>query len=160
MAQRQSRSAKHWQHLSRLLRYGHLFAIFQDRSLLTILVSMRSALERTYLTYLRLGLVLISLSGSILCQLRFPGPSGPPIHLSTSEAFPLGIAYGIASVTVLFAGLCWYQRGCHGLRIGKAFVNGDLGCVRRLPSSGVLFNSESQLRSTRLGETAVCPQAS
>jgi len=83
------------------------------------------ALERTFLSYIRLGLVLISLSGSILCDLRFPRP-GSPSHLPSPEALTLGILYGIGSLSTIALGLMWYENGVRGLHKQKAFIDGDL----------------------------------
>lgn len=122
------------QRLLRLVgsRPSHLSEVFEP----SLYLLSPTALERTFLVYVRLGLVLIIISGSILCQLRFPGSSGSVSHLPTSQALPLGILYGLASLATLALGCLWYEHciGESGLRGGKAFIDGDLSYEPAVPS--------------------------
>lgn len=87
------------------------------------------AAERTFLSHIRLGLVLFSLTTALLCQSRFPSPDDPAepdeIDLDGSVAVPLGTAFAAATFMTLIAGWTWYESMYCSMRIGKAFIEGD-----------------------------------
>ncbi|KIM21732.1 hypothetical protein M408DRAFT_47848, partial [Serendipita vermifera MAFF 305830] len=80
------------------------------------------AIERTYLSHIRLGLLLSLLSAAILLNARLPDPtteSNPSIHPYT---ITLGSLYFVASILGLGAALFNYEKLWKGLKDGAAFV--------------------------------------
>lgn len=61
------------------------------------------AVERNYLAYLRLGLLLSLLSSSILLNTRLSGRGGR--HEFTKAQIPLGSLYFVASFCAILAGM-------------------------------------------------------
>lgn len=80
------------------------------------------AIERTYLSHIRLGLLLSLLSAAILLNARLPDPITESSEGSHPYTVTLGSLYFIASILGLTAGLFNYERLWKGLKDGAAFV--------------------------------------
>lgn len=94
------------------------------------LTALELALERTFLSHVRFGLVLFALTTSFLCRVRFPQPGkGVPlpdrIALLGDITTPFGVAYAGATMMVLFAGSVYYERSYRVFRLGRGFVGGE-----------------------------------
>lgn len=93
-------------------------------------VSMRSGIERTYLSHLRLGLLLSLLSSATLLQARLSDPEpGEKKSAVDIAAKPLGIVYFVASILAVAVGWWAYEDSLRGLLLQKAFV-GELKCAK------------------------------
>lgn len=83
------------------------------------------AIERTYLSHLRLGVVLALLSASILLNARLPDPNGdkdPTRSGSQLQGLGFGSLYFVAALAALFGGLINYDKLWSGMKSGRAFV--------------------------------------
>jgi len=82
-------------------------------------------IERTLLSYARLGLILFVLSASLLLQARIPDPEDEnPAEPDDLETFPLGVVYFAASILALGAGWIGYESDLKGLLEERGFVGG------------------------------------
>jgi Domain of unknown function (DUF202) len=84
-----------------------------------------AAIERTYLSHLRLGLVLALLSASILLNARLPAPNDeedPTSSRSQLQGLKFGSLYFAAAIAGFFGGLLNYDKLWSGMKSGKAFV--------------------------------------
>ena len=84
------------------------------------------AIERTSLSFSRLGLVLFVLSSSLLLKARIPNPDDDKDHGHTTgpASLPLGIIYSLTSMLVILGGWMGYESDLKGLRNELAFVGG------------------------------------
>jgi len=83
------------------------------------------AIERTYLSHIRLGLVLALLSTSILLNARLPGPNGDNDSIGGGnqlQGLRFGSLYFVAALATLFGGLINYDKLWSGMQTGRAFV--------------------------------------
>ncbi|CCA66953.1 hypothetical protein PIIN_00791 [Serendipita indica DSM 11827] len=80
------------------------------------------AIERTYLSQIRFGLLLGLLSSALLLNARLPDPSGSHEHKVPTYALPLASLYFAASLVCLAAAIQNYNRLWKGLKNGAAFV--------------------------------------
>lgn len=86
-------------------------------------------MERTYLSHVRLALVLLALSASLMFHSQLPRTGGriPPQDRITDVAgIPLASLYVASALVTLAAGFAWYEHGAKGLKTRKAFIEGDL----------------------------------
>ncbi|CAE6435821.1 unnamed protein product [Rhizoctonia solani] len=81
-------------------------------------------IERTLLSFSRLGLVLFVLSASLLLKARLPGPENDDTETGGAAALPLGTIYILASVLAIISGWMGYESDLKGLREERAFVGG------------------------------------
>ncbi|CEL52417.1 hypothetical protein RSOLAG1IB_00958 [Rhizoctonia solani AG-1 IB] len=79
-------------------------------------------IERTLLSFTRLGLVLFVLSASLLLKARLPGPEDD--ETGGDAALPLGTIYVAASLLAIISGWMGYESDLKGLREERAFVGG------------------------------------
>jgi hypothetical protein len=87
--------------------------------------STLAAIERTYLSHLRLGLVLALLSTSILLNARLPAPNDdedPTSSRSRLQGLKFGSLYFVAALAAFFGGLFNYDKLWSGMISGRAFV--------------------------------------
>jgi len=85
--------------------------------------TIQIAIERTYLSHIRLGLLLSLLSAAILLNARLPDPTKAASNQGLpTYTVPLGTLFFIASILGLAAGLFNYERLWKGLKNGAAFV--------------------------------------
>ncbi|KIO32445.1 hypothetical protein M407DRAFT_241366 [Tulasnella calospora MUT 4182] len=89
------------------------------------------AFERTFLSHVRLGFILLVLSGSFLLKSRFPNhgssSTSPEVDMHLREAgLPLGSLYGTSALFVLTLGAYWYEHSFRRMRKGVGFVEGRL----------------------------------
>jgi len=88
------------------------------------------AIERTLLTYLRLGLLLSLLSSSLLLHARIPNPEGEAeLDNDKRVAIPLGSIYFVAAIAALLVGWWKYEESWRGLRDGKGFIEGSQSAI-------------------------------
>ncbi|KAG8970827.1 hypothetical protein FRC03_000044 [Tulasnella sp. 419] len=83
------------------------------------------AMERTYLSHIRFGLVLLLLSSSLLLRARLPPPqSESEEHKEVGNllSVALGSVYFVASMLVITMGWIWYEHGLRGLRRDLGFI--------------------------------------
>jgi len=83
------------------------------------------AIERTYLSHLRLGVVLALLSASILLNTRLPDPDGDRDSTGSSSqlhGLTFGSLYFVAALAALFGGVINYDKLWGGMKSGRAFV--------------------------------------
>ncbi|KAG8798408.1 hypothetical protein FRB91_008115 [Serendipita sp. 411] len=81
------------------------------------------AIERTYLSHMRLGVLLSLLSASLLLNARLPDPKGHSAQATVpGYSIPLASLYFVASLCGLAAGIHNYERLWKGLKDGAAFV--------------------------------------
>ncbi|KAG9122630.1 hypothetical protein FRC07_000908 [Ceratobasidium sp. 392] len=90
------------------------------------LVIIAATIERTLLSYARLGLILFVLSASLLLKARIPDPDDENDQgdAEGSGTFPLGIIYSVASIIVVIAGWANYESDLKGLLEERGFVGG------------------------------------
>ncbi|KAH7340260.1 hypothetical protein B0J17DRAFT_650537 [Rhizoctonia solani] len=81
-------------------------------------------IERTLLSFSRLGLVLFVLSASLLLKARLPGPEDEDTEAGGPAALPLGTIYIMASILAIISGWMGYESDLKGLRDERAFVGG------------------------------------
>ena len=108
------------------------------------------AIERTYLSHLRLGVVLALLSASILLNARLPNPDGdrdPTGGGSQLQGLGFGSLYFVAALAALFGGLFNYDKLWSGMKSGRAFVQSPKS-VSPLQNSSALVLTESILFTT------------
>ena len=104
-----------------MVREHRWFIIEEVKQLNSSLV----AIERTYLSHLRLGVVLALLSASILLNARLPDPNSDrdPTHSGSQlQGLGFGSLYFVAALAALFGGLLNYDKLWSGMKSGKAFV--------------------------------------
>ena len=90
-----------------------------------VFTSSLVAIERTYLSHLRLGVVLALLSASILLNARLPDPNGdrdPSNSPSQLHGLGFGSVYFVAALAALFGGLINYDKLWSDMKNGRAFV--------------------------------------
>lgn len=83
------------------------------------------AIERTYLSHLRLAVVLALLSASILLNTRLPDPDADgdsTVSDSQLHGLTFGSLFFVASLAALFGGMINYDKLWSGMKSGKAFV--------------------------------------
>jgi len=83
------------------------------------------AIERTYLSHLRLGVVLTLLSASILLNARLPAPNAdgdPTSDHDQLQGLRFGSLYFAAALAAFFGGLLNYDKLWSGMKNGRAFV--------------------------------------
>ena len=85
-----------------------------------------AAIERTLLSFSRLGLVLFVLSSSLLLKARIPDPDDDKDHGHTTgpASLPLGIIYALVSMLAILGGWMGYESDLKGLRNELGFVGG------------------------------------
>ncbi|CAE6433383.1 unnamed protein product [Rhizoctonia solani] len=81
-------------------------------------------IERTLLSFTRLGLVLFVLSVSLLLKARLPGPEDEDNETGGAAALPLGTIYFAASLLAIVSGWMGYESDLKGLLKERAFVGG------------------------------------
>ncbi|QRW00126.1 transmembrane protein [Ceratobasidium sp. AG-Ba] len=83
-------------------------------------------IERTLLSFTRLGLVLFMLSTSLLLKARIPNPddSTDSGNSGSPASFPLGTIYTAASILAIVAGWLGYESDLKGLLEERGFVGG------------------------------------
>lgn len=103
------------------------------------LTSALSALERTYLSHLKLALVMLALSGALFSKGRFHPrdpqkdiPS-PGQDITTRVSIPLGTLFAVGAIGSLLMGWFWYEHGSRGLRSRRGFVEGGSTYVSGVP---------------------------
>ncbi|KDQ12327.1 hypothetical protein BOTBODRAFT_34614 [Botryobasidium botryosum FD-172 SS1] len=88
------------------------------------------AIERTLLTYLRLGLLLSLLSSSLLLHARIPNPEGETeVHSDRKLGVPFGSVYFVAAIAALLVGWWKYEDSSRGLREGRGFIEGSQSTI-------------------------------
>ena len=89
-----------------------------------VFTSSLVAIERTYLSHLRLGVVLALLSASILLNARLPDPNGDrdPTNSPSLHGLGFGSVYFVAALAALFGGLINYDKLWSDMKNGRAFV--------------------------------------
>lgn len=97
----------------------------KENEVLDLSLVLTVAIERTYLSHLRLGVVLTLLSASILLNARLPAPNG--VGDPTSDGAPLqglrfGSLYFAAALAAFLGGLHNYDKLWSGIKSGRAFV--------------------------------------
>ncbi|PVF98899.1 hypothetical protein CPB86DRAFT_784345 [Serendipita vermifera] len=82
------------------------------------------AIERTYLSHIRLGMLLSLLSAALMLNARLPTPGQDPSHHQDAPLYtiPLASAYLAASICGLSVACYNYERLWKGLKDGAAFV--------------------------------------
>jgi len=83
------------------------------------------AIERTYLSHLRLGVVLTLLTASILLNARLPAPNDdkdPINNRSPLSGLRFGSLYFAAALAAFFGGLLNYDKLWSDMKTGRAFV--------------------------------------
>src|SRR5258708_29739940 len=83
------------------------------------------AIERTYLSHLRLGVVLTLLSASILLNARLPAPTGdgdPTSDRNQLQGLRFGSLYFVAALAAFVGGLLNYDKLWSDMKSGRAFV--------------------------------------
>jgi len=102
-----------------------------------------TAIERNYLSHVRLGLLLSLLSSAILLKARLSG-RGPKAE-STNSALPLGSLFFAASIATIGVGWWSYEASKDEMKKGKGFVGGYrvhevvLGAVAALVASTYIY---------------------
>ncbi|KAF8744049.1 hypothetical protein RHS02_02364, partial [Rhizoctonia solani] len=81
-------------------------------------------IERTLLSFSRLGLVLFVLSASLLLKARLPGPEDNNDETGGEAALPLASVFVVASILAIISGWMGYESDLRGLREERAFVGG------------------------------------
>ncbi|CAE6420682.1 unnamed protein product [Rhizoctonia solani] len=81
-------------------------------------------IERTLLSFSRLGLVLFVLSASLLLKARLPGPEDNNDETGGEAALPLASVFLVASILAIISGWMGYESDLRGLREERAFVGG------------------------------------
>ncbi|KAJ1310399.1 hypothetical protein OPQ81_007137 [Rhizoctonia solani] len=81
-------------------------------------------IERTLLSFSRLGLVLFVLSTSLLLKARLPGPEDEDTETGGPAALPLGTIFMVTSILAIISGWMGYESDLKGLREERAFVGG------------------------------------
>ncbi|ELU43886.1 hypothetical protein AG1IA_02076 [Rhizoctonia solani AG-1 IA] len=103
-------------------------------------------IERTLLSFSRLGLVLFVLSASLLLKARLPGPEDNNDETGGEAALPLASVFLVASILAIISGWMGYESDLRGLREERAFVGGYNPC-RHAPFRNVPVVTESRLSS-------------
>ena len=86
---------------------------------------LRIAIERNYLSHVRLGLLLSLLSSAVLLSARLSTGNGPypdETDVPHAAAIPLGSLYFAASVATIFVGWWCYDESRAELIMGKGFI--------------------------------------
>src|SRR5260221_4122813 len=82
-------------------------------------------LERNFLSHVKLGLLLMLLSSSVLLRARIPGPDRPTDHEDHPNhglGIPLASIEAAAALIIIGAG-CWaYESGIGDMRARLAFL--------------------------------------
>lgn len=82
-------------------------------------------IERTLLSFSRLGLVLLLLSASLLLKARLPDPDdGSDDDTSGAASLPLGSIYAVVSILAIISGWLGYESDLKGLLEERGFVGG------------------------------------
>ncbi|CAE6503524.1 unnamed protein product [Rhizoctonia solani] len=81
-------------------------------------------IERTLLSFARLGLVLFVLSASLLLKARLPGPEDENTEAGGPAALPLGTIFMGTSLLAIISGWMGYESDLKGLLNERAFVGG------------------------------------
>ena len=109
----------------------------QPRAFMLLLIRQYTArsylaLERTYLSHVRLGLVLLALSASILFHSRFPRTETTPQAVTRGAAVPMGSLYATAALATIIVGALWYDHGAKRMRLGLGVIEVGLRYVYHL----------------------------